>query len=169
MSATLPVKANIETLQQAVDMLNTIDDSAYRAATHASFDFSLGSHLRHLYDHYQLLLDRYGSGRVDYDDRARDPRMETDRIYALDKINELIHRLENLEDRDMDLFIKMDCKSACADPWTPSTLKRELMYLAIHDVHHFALIAFILKFEGIETAPGFGIAPSTLKHLGKSG
>jgi hypothetical protein len=35
--------------------------------------------------------------------------------------------------------------------------------LCSHAVHHFALIAMILRAHGIDVDPKFGVAPSTLR------
>ena len=50
-------------------------------------------------------------------------------------------------------------------PWTSSTLGRELLFLLSHTIHHYALIDLLLREEGFEVPPDFGMAPSTLKHL----
>ena len=41
---------------------------------------------------------------------------------------------------------------------------RELLFLISHTVHHFALIAFMLRSFGIEPGDKFGVAPSTLRY-----
>ena len=38
------------------------------------------------------------------------------------------------------------------------------MYSVAHAVHHYALIGIIGGLLGVEMPPGFGVAPSTLKH-----
>jgi len=49
-------------------------------------------------------------------------------------------------------------------PWSESTVKRELQYLQAHTIHHYALIALILRIQGITPHDEFGVAPSTLRH-----
>ena len=47
---------------------------------------------------------------------------------------------------------------------SPSTIGREIMYSVAHAVHHYALIGVMGGIMGMKLPPGFGVAPSTLKH-----
>jgi hypothetical protein len=38
------------------------------------------------------------------------------------------------------------------------------MYAVAHAVHHYALIGIMGGIMGLRMPPGFGVAPSTLKH-----
>jgi hypothetical protein len=58
----------------------------------------------------------------------------------------------------------MNCGAGPAGPWSRSTAARELQFLVSHTVHHYALIAFILRANGIDPGADFGVAPSTLAH-----
>ena len=74
--------------------------------------------------------------------------------------------LERVEEADKAVSVRLDGSSTHADPepWSQSTIRRELQYLQAHTVHHYALIAFILRLQGREPAASFGVAPSTLRH-----
>ena len=48
--------------------------------------------------------------------------------------------------------------------WASSTIERELQFLASHTVHHFTVIALLLRLDGVEVDADFGVAPSTLHH-----
>jgi hypothetical protein len=39
-----------------------------------------------------------------------------------------------------------------------------LQFLLSHTVHHFALMALILRAQGADPGDDFGVAPSTLEH-----
>ena len=58
----------------------------------------------------------------------------------------------------------MDCRLDDEEGavWTESTPERDLQYLQAHTIHHYALIAMILRLQGREPGKGFGVAPSTL-------
>ncbi|MFW5688937.1 MAG: hypothetical protein ACOC1U_05120, partial [Spirochaetota bacterium] len=45
-----------------------------------------------------------------------------------------------------------------------STLERELAVLASHTVHHYAIIALLLRVQDVDVPASFGVAPSTLRH-----
>ena len=46
----------------------------------------------------------------------------------------------------------------------PSTVRRELIFLVSHTVHHYALIAVMLRHQAVGLPADFGVAPSTLRH-----
>ena len=55
-----------------------------------------------------------------------------------------------------------------APPWSTSSVERELQFLSSHTVHHYALIAVILRLNGVQPEEGFGVAPSTQRYWKES-
>jgi uncharacterized damage-inducible protein DinB len=158
---------NAASLQQALDLLDTLDDATYTRRVPECFEGWIGAHIRHLHDFYALLLRGASEGQVDYDARERDPRLETDRQYAINKLSGLIEALGELRQdaADRPLQARMDCPGDAPEGgWNQSTIGRELALLAFHDVHHYALIAFMLRGMDIQPPPGFGVAPSTVAY-----
>lgn len=159
---------NVAYLRQGVELLDRIDDAIYAHGNPATFGSGFGPHLRHCIDHYACFLAGLAAGRVDYDARDRDLRVETDRSFARDRLETVIAALEAIppERGDERLMVRMDCggDNGAASAWSGSTVGRELQFLVSHTVHHYALIAFILRSQGVDTGPAFGVAPSTLRH-----
>ncbi|MBU0678672.1 MAG: DinB family protein [Verrucomicrobia bacterium] len=158
---------NINILRQGINLLEHISDVVYAKKIRDCFNSCIGGHFRHTWDHYKLLLERAASGRVDYDDRTRDPEFEVSREYAIGKLNEVCDGLTTLAEDEANrrLTIKVNCGGGMDErDWSETTLKRELQFLLSHDVHHYALIAYMLHSQGVETPPEFGIAPSTLRY-----
>lgn len=159
---------NIAYLEQGVALLQRIDDAAYTRGHPAAFSSGFGPHLRHCLDHYERFLAGLPAGRVDYDARGRDPRTETDRAFALEKIRAVIAGLRAIapSQADQPIEIKLDCgeDTDSATWWSKSTVRRELQFLVSHTVHHYALIAFILRTFDVDTGAEFGVAPSTLRY-----
>ena len=63
--------------------------------------------------------------------------------------------------------LSVTCKTSYATSGSqvsPSTVGREIMYCVAHAVHHYALIGIMGGLMGLRMPPGFGVAPSTLKH-----
>jgi len=63
--------------------------------------------------------------------------------------------------------LAVTCKTSYASDGSqvsPSTVGREIMYSVAHAVHHYALIGVMGGIMGLQMPPGFGVAPSTLKH-----
>ena len=48
--------------------------------------------------------------------------------------------------------------------WSTSSVRRELLFLLSHTVHHNALVKELLRARGHALADDFGVAPSTLEH-----
>lgn len=159
---------NIGYLQQASNLLQRMPDDLYSKNTPLAFSSSVGSHLRHCLEHYESLLAGWQTGKIDYDARTRNVRIETDRQYTLTHIAALIAALRRLEEEDENrrVHVKQDSNTAheVAPTWSVSTVRRELQFLVSHTVHHYALIAMILRLHGCEPGADFGVAPSTLKH-----
>lgn len=167
MSAALA--QNLSLLRQGVELLRELDDSVYRPARRKhEASHRVGPHIRHCIDAYRCLLDGLASGIVDYDARTRDSRVETDRrtgLAALEQLIEELRRLESLDARH-EIRVLVDTPGGVeADEASGrSTLYRELQFLVGHTVHHYALIAMILRQHGLDPGREFGVAPSTLRH-----
>ncbi len=156
---------NIVYLRQGLDLLHTLDDDAYAASHPPYHQSSIGDHLRHCLEHYTSFQAGVDARRIDYDARQRDVRIATVRPYAMQTIQDVIAFLQALAPEDEAVLVKMDCDKDAdsASPWSPSSLKRELQYLLAHTIHHYALIALLLRLQDREPHPDFGVAPSTLK------
>lgn len=162
------ITANIHFLQQGVNLLESITDSQYTFNDSDYFQSSMGRHMRHILDHYQSLVNGWRS-KVDYDARIRNTDIEYQREAAIDMCRLLIDRLSALEDRwlsaDREILVKSNEDVEATDSaWSNSTIKRELQFLISHTVHHYALIAFILRVQNVQVPGHFGVAPSTLSH-----
>ena len=158
---------NIVFLNQGIDLLESIDDGLYVATVPPIFGSSVGSHIRHIIDHFDCLLEGLASGRVDYDARSRDQRIETVRTEAIDAMRTLVRKLESIdEQRGSDaLQVRMDGGGeGDTDTWSRSSLMRELQFLTSHTIHHYALVAALLGHAGHKSADGFGVSPSTLAY-----
>jgi len=162
-----PADLNILFLRQAKDLLRSIDDRAYRSATDLLPGGTAGKHLRHALDFHAALLCGTRTGRVDYARRRRDGVVEVSRAAALAALESIERRLALLGPADFDrpLVVKGE-ESADADgreTWSRSTVGRELEAVLSHTIHHYALMAVILRAHGIAPAPSFGVSPATLR------
>lgn len=168
MSLSHLIHQNLACLEQGLRLLDDLDDAAYQQDEAPMVTSSISAHLRHCLEHYVCFLDGIPGGRVDYDARLRDRRIEQDRTYARAVLQGVMHRLARLTDDDRVLHVKLDCDVAeegdSSSQGAASTMQRELQYLVAHTIHHFALIAVILRLKGHVPDERFGVAPSTLKY-----
>jgi len=160
------IDANVRALQAVEPLLLRISDAQYCALI-PPYAANVGQHLRHVADHYQLLLDGLNDAEaafIDYDNRQRGEPEEAERSTMLLRLRQLCHRLQGLAGAaECALHVRLAVDAQPAPP-VPSTLSRELLFVHGHTVHHYALIAAILKMQHIEVPPAFGIAPSTLQY-----
>lgn len=161
------VADNVAFLAQGIALLERLDDATYARRPELQLA-AVGGHVRHCLEVYELFFHGLASGEIDYDARPRDQRVETERLYARDRARLLIEQLLALPDdlATQPLRVAMDraCEDPALDPWSQSTVRRELQHLRSHTVHHYALIAATLRVLGCEPGAEFGVAPSTLAH-----
>lgn len=160
------VADNLRCLQQGLRLLTEIGDELYRGRGHSHLGSGIGPHIRHTLDHYACLLAGLPTGKIDYDARQRNPQLERNREFARQQFEHVIHDFKQLTaPPELPLAVKVDSGSHDdAANWSRSTLKREMQYLVSHTIHHYAIIAILLRTQGWELSEGFGVAPSTLNY-----
>lgn len=157
--------ANIYLLEQAERLLQDLADQDYISKDGQLHGASVGQHLRHCLDHYLSFLGGYAKGAIDYDHRARAGDIECSTECASKLVRELCEGLEKAAEMQAAevVKVKMDCGGG-DQAWYPSTLGRELQFLASHTIHHYAMIHSVCQRRGFPLEEGFGVAPSTLAH-----
>ena len=162
------IEAAVEILRQGGQLLSVISDEHYRCKLPAAFNASIGGHYRHCLDHFRILLDAVDSSELNYDHRERGTLVESDRFAALNATRELMEEFEALEAVVVERSVNVVCKTSYETPSSQvatSSVGREIMYSVAHAVHHYALIGIMGGMMGLTLPAGFGVAPSTLKHL----
>jgi hypothetical protein len=157
-----------EVLRQGELLLSLLDDVAYSTRLSAAFNSSVGGHYRHCLDHFRSVFDGLDGGEVNYDNRQRDPLIETVREIALNETRELLQAGEELGNRSLGCSIRVRSKVSYAieeSPFAISTIGREIMFCIVHAIHHYALIRVMCGMLEAQVPEGFGVAPSTIKHL----
>jgi uncharacterized damage-inducible protein DinB len=161
------VQSVLEILAQGELLLAQLGDEDYTRRVPVAFNASIGGHYRHCLDHFRSLLGSATEGDLNYDHRERGTLVESDRFAALNVTRELRESYERLDSTTLMRVLAVTCKTSCATAGSqtaPSTIGREIMYSVAHAVHHYALIGVMGGIQGLDMPPGFGVAPSTLKH-----
>ena len=158
------IENNIVCLEQGINLLKEIEDEVYTHSSPPVYTSGIGDHYRHCVEHYLSFLNGIDARCVDYDARKRDLRISTERHHAIQVTEEIITALKCVSCSGESLRVKMDCKLDDEDGavWVESTVERDLQYLQAHTIHHYALIAMIVRLQGIDPGEEFGVAPSTL-------
>jgi uncharacterized damage-inducible protein DinB len=154
------IKNVFEQLSHSLDQLS---DEQYRQPGKILFGASIGQHVRHVIELFICLNQGYETGTVNYENRKRDIRIETDRIFANDLLQMIAN---NLGKANKDLLLEAAYDETSTDTVTVATnYSREIIYNLEHTVHHMALIRVgINEVSSIDIPDGFGIASSTIKY-----
>ena len=164
------VSENMEMLSQAVRLLEDLSDPMFTNNEEAWFQSGVGRHMRHIISFYIIFLQGLPEGIIDYDRRPRHPELETSRSAAVARLRDIMTALERVDDLHRKVMSKTDGHLRNPEAaFSPSTVGRELQFLAFHTVHHFAMVAMTLDRQGFKTPAGFGVAPSTLAYLRATG
>lgn len=153
---------SVALLEQAISLVARLDDNIFAAITPISPRGSIAGHLRHTLNFYQSFIRGWENGLVDYNIRNRDVRFEQDRLYAVSCIEDAIHLLKGLCHLEAQEHLLVRVEDDVA--WSRSSVLRELDVLKSHTIHHYSLIAMLLRLHEIDPGEEFGVAPSTLRH-----
>ncbi|KAG0140803.1 hypothetical protein CROQUDRAFT_26600, partial [Cronartium quercuum f. sp. fusiforme G11] len=154
-------------LQAGIDLLqNRLTTDAHLTTVSSLVPGStVGKHLRHLHDHFRILLDAACSSdlKLDYDSRRRNVPMETSVTVALSEFIMLRDRLLQQTQRLPSSELPLRLSATTPHQLTFDTsFGRELWFASLHAIHHYALIRVIVTGElGLELPSEFGLAPST--------
>jgi uncharacterized damage-inducible protein DinB len=149
--------------EQLSRSLGQLSDEQYQQPSKILFGASIGQHVRHVIELFICLNHGYETGTVNYENRKRDIRIETDRIFANDLLQMIAN---NLDKANKDLLLEAAYDETSTDTVTVATnYSREIIYNLEHTVHHMALIRVgINEVSSIDIPDGFGIASSTIKY-----
>jgi uncharacterized damage-inducible protein DinB len=154
-------------LAQGENLLLALTPDHFAQKVPVAFNASIGGHYRHCLDHFTSVVRSLGSDLVDYDDRERDARIETEPGIALAVTRELRKALAEVSPTQLHQAVVARCEVSYDhnnSPLTASSLGRELVYCIAHAIHHYALIAVMARLLGVQLPEHFGIAPSTVAH-----
>ena len=157
-----------DVLQQGCTFLDRVSDEVYTRPLEGTLSASLGTHYRHVLDHFFCLVEGIRTGQVNYDQRRRNPQLECSVAQARFATEGLIDEFRGLTG---DLLLR-ECAVTYSVSYgesevelVRSNLAREVMFCVGHAIHHYAILKLLCAGEGVQLPHEFGVAPSTLKHL----
>ena len=159
-------RISVDILSQLIAIVQQLRDEDFNRPLALLSDNSIGKHLRHIIEFYDLMIIGYSTGEVNYDKRPHDKVLEENRVLALEKMNALKEEIMQVhDDQKITMFANYSLEKE--DPVTiQTTLYRELQYNIEHAIHHMAIvkIALINDFKEVTVPQGFGVAYSTIKY-----
>ena len=154
-------------MQEGLQLLSLLNDDQYTKGFKPAFQSDIGTHFRHILEHYQCFFNQLKGREFRFDKRPRDGRLETDIDYAKSCVIEFIGLFQNLDislfEHDYTIAEQYSDDGANSDLIcnVKTTLERELMFMQSHTVHHYAMIAAMTRSLGISPDEEFGVAIPT--------
>lgn len=158
--------ACITILNQLSDILVQLREKDFSRPSGVLSGSTIGQHVRHTLEFFICLEQGMRAGVVNYDKRAHDTLIESDKFVALNVIGRIGDFISSQQsDRPLTLEVGYDRDiEDCIILST--TYLRELSYNIEHAIHHMA----IMKIAISDVAPyvtlpsNFGVAASTVRH-----
>lgn len=157
-NTTLTTEA-VATLKRLLHVLQDLNLDEYTEKLPLLGDSSIGEHTRHIIELFQVLKAGYSHGVINYDDRQRDVRIQTNIDVAMEAI---AHLISDISQPNKDLILHT--LNHNNRPFS-TNYDRELLYNIEHCIHHQAIIRIGLSILEKNTGDeAFGVAPSTLLY-----
>jgi len=157
------IEACVSGIDQCLTVLDCTSNEAYQCCLQGNS--SIGSHMRHIIDRFDCFLSGLQTGKVNFDARNRDRKIELSPGAASKALALLPQKLIACQDQlDSDLLVIESIDAGRDSVAVNSSVNRELMGLVSHTIHHLAVIALLLRAQGFEIGDNIGKAPSTLKY-----
>jgi len=147
-------------LDGLIDLLQQLPDDEFSKPCRHLSNASIGEHTRHIIEMFQCLENFYNIGIINYDNRERNARIQTDTKFAIEKIKEIQKSLRS-ENKKIELEHVVDGELNLIE----TNYYRELLYNLEHCIHHQALIKVaVLQYDAIKIDDNFGVARSTIEY-----
>jgi hypothetical protein len=159
-------RACTQILHQLSDTIQQLDECEFVRPSEALSGSTIGQHLRHTLEFFICLEQGFDLGVINYDKRAHDRLIETDKHIAIGTINQMISFVSSMNtNKSLTLQVGYDLDKEEYISLETNAL-RELVYNIEHAVHHMAIMKIGIR----EVAPAvklpsdFGIAASTIRY-----
>ena len=153
-------------LSQLLTVIKQLKPGEYNAPLSLLSENSIGKHVRHILEFFDLLINVNGQNVINYDNRNHDLLLESNKDLCIQKIDNLISSLEKLKE-DENIYLEVSYSTFEIKPVMVNTsINRELAYNIEHAIHHMAIIkiALISLFPEVQIPKDFGVAYSTIRY-----
>lgn len=160
------ITACLNILGQLEDAVRQMEERDFCLPSRTLSNSSVGQHLRHTLEFFICLENGFAGGVVNYDKRAHDKLIETDKFIALAAIAR-IKEFVTSHTADQGLHLEVGYDRHTEDVVRIETnYFRELTYNIEHAVHHMAIMKIgIREVAGyVELPADFGVAVSTVRY-----
>lgn len=155
---------SITILLQIANLVMQIDEQHYSEQLPLLNNNTVAKHIRHILELYVQLLLGIEFSEINYDKRERNLLIEHNKTYTLDFINQLIEKINGVQNDSKEININSLIDSE--EILVKSSVEREFVYNIEHAIHHMAILQIACKhyFGYINLDKNFGIAYSTIQY-----
>lgn len=160
------IQSSINTLKKSISLLSSISNEDLSNHSVSPYYSCIGSHVRHILDFYDCIIDGLGNKSINLTNRKRDERMHSDCDYTLYHVVRIINLLEKLENYCFDQYYLVSDDLGMGKVEIKYSLGAILAQANSHAIHHYAIINYILDRLGISINDDtFGYNPTTPKKV----
>lgn len=154
----------LESCERLLRVADSVTQAQYCACWKARN--GIGPHLRHCYEHLAALHQGLPEGTIRYDARARDARIEQDPEVFKNEMAPVVTWIRGLANSQLDgsLTIHQIPRIDADEIVSESTLRRELLFVTSHTIHHLAIVGMLAELHGVDLGRELGVAYSTTTH-----
>jgi len=164
----MTVKTNADYIfDQLVELLDRLSDEQYIQSPEIFSGANVGKHYRHIIEFFQAVSIADETETICYDNRLRDTRIESNRLFARELLMDLKNDLSELDnEKRLTLIGDLGTSEESSNAYMLTSLFREFHYAVEHAIHHMAIIKMgvLNSFPEVVIPDDFGVAPSTLRY-----
>ena len=162
----LIIEATIKTLKKSSVLLSKLSDDQLSDNSIPPYFSCIGSHIRHILDFYDCLIEGSPNGLVDLTDRKRDVEMHKNCSYAIANVDRILFKLQNMSSEPLNSEIQVIDDLGLGKIKIDYTLGALFAQANSHAIHHYAIINYILdRLDIAIDDETFGYNPTTPRDV----
>ncbi|MGE5945029.1 MAG: hypothetical protein ACM31G_11895 [Flavobacteriales bacterium] len=157
------IQSALKTLQKSQYILANLSNDQLSNTSVSPYYSSIGSHIRHILDFYDCILNKDLENRIDLTARSRNKAVENCCNLATEYLNSITEKLKDSDYNINDMVMVTD-DLGLGKIEMSYTLAAALSQANSHTIHHYAIINYILNGLNICLEDSdFGYNPTTPK------
>lgn len=159
------IVSTLKTLNKTNQIISILNDDLLSDSTIPPYMSSIGSHIRHILDFYDCILNRNSEFHIDFTSRKRNVAVETNCNEAVKYYNMIIDRLHNINyNFDEAIYVIDDLGNGKIK--IRYTIGALFAQANSHTIHHYAIINYIMNGLEVEiNDTSLGYNPTTPKKI----
>ena len=158
-------------LLQLTNTLMQLHEDEYTMPLEILSNSSIGEHSRHIIELFEIPIKQYELGIIDYDNRKRNVKIQTEIDFAIECINKILAEIEK-PNKPLEILFTLNTSQKADVTLSNNQIEsvqsnylREILYNLEHCIHHQAIIKIGLKYLGKNIVDeNFGVAKSTINY-----